>query len=511
MRLFRFLLVVFTSAVLLCGSGAACTGTSCTPSRTAAKAEDKTDSLPAPECKELRDQILALEQRIPTRFDFIVRPVEETYKDILACSDLCRSFLEVCQGHAEEFDVSRTLARLLLTGIDFYRGELKKSGLEPQEIGGKVAARVAEIRSLSETAMAAFEPRSLKRAKAIRVLMDLHTRTGPAERVDELVRTFLEEQPTYSKKGDLFFKVAQTYLGGGRYQEAVDYLDKVIRDTETKSDYVFFNIKLFDALVGIADLQRMEELMHVIRGEYPGLLPELSGRGRHQAIQWLDVATFWLGFTSYAAGDIDEARDYFLGSREYLEKQVKELAASGKSNPVLDVYLEHRTSRHLRFLDSVQGRVPEVDFDLGAMWATDKKLTLKESRGKVVVVVFREPGTRKAVSFLQEIDSLVKEREKDGLVGATLSFLLQKEQLGNEAVLKAMRDDLKKLGVTLPAGFDPDHKAQEILRTLHATVGPTATCIVFNRRGEPVWHLTDPQNMHRQLARRVIDRVLKEK
>ncbi len=71
-----------------------------------------------------------------------------------------------------------------------------------------------------------------------------------------------------------------------------------------------------------------------------------------------------------------------------------------------------------------------------------------------------------------------------------------------------MRKDLKALGVSLPAGYDPDRK-HSIYQAVGATVG-TPSFVVLNRKGEMAWYLQDPRDLDRKLMRRVIERLLAE-
>jgi tetratricopeptide (TPR) repeat protein len=349
--------------------------------------------------------------------------------------------------------------------------------------------------------------------KALRLIIDLCSEFGPPAELRKHAAILLAERPDLGDAADIHLAVARSYLSERDYEGAVKYLDAVIARDEKDPNVVLYNIVLFDALTGTGDLDRMEELMHIILADYPGRIEAgISGEPRVQAELWLDIATFWLGFVSYSLGHIQESENWFLKSEEHLETKIKERKAQGKPiNPVVDVFLKFRTKDYRLYLRDFHGKVPEVDLDLGDLWATKSTLSFRESIGKVVAVVFREPGNDRAATFLQEIDGLVKQRGKDGLSGAVLSYVIGPERPGDAERLRAeMSADLEKLGVSLPAGYDPDRKSQSIMRRLHATVGPSTTCIVFNRRGEAAWYIADPRDMDRAIARRVIERLLKE-
>ena len=125
-------------------------------------------------------------------------------------------------------------------------------------------------------------------------------------------------------------------------------------------------------------------------------------------------------------------------------------------------------------------------------WVTDETTTLKESRGKVVVALFRRPGDNRAAKFLQELDRYVKTRGTDGLVGLTACYFSERSDSATE-LKEFMRSDLSSLDVSLPAGIDGKHENASILRGVHAIVGPSSTFLVFNRKGEQAWYLPDPK------------------
>ena len=146
----------------------------------------------------------------------------------------------------------------------------------------------------------------------------------------------------------------------------------------------------------------------------------------------------------------------------------------------------------------------------GAALAKSAFLAFGLVSGCVVLFLFLESGDLKSRTFLQDIDRMVRERRGEGLRGIVLSYLMGKLSPEKETeLMEGMRADLHRLGVGLPAGYDPDKEKQSIFQAVHANFG-TATCVVFNRRGELAWYLQDPQDMDRQLSRKVIERLLDE-
>jgi hypothetical protein len=174
---------------------------------------------------------------------------------------------------------------------------------------------------------------------------------------------------------------------------------------------------------------------------------------------------------------------------------------------VLQIYRDMRSRDLLEFIDRSMGKRPELDFDFGELWCTRRHVTLALSRGKVVAALFRNPGDARATGFLKGLDALKRREERRGLRALVAGFLLG--GVSPEKHAEAMRDELKKLGVDLPAGIDPDQSDPKIFRAMNANVG-SASFVVFDKEGKMAWYLPDPQTVDLGVAERVIDRLLKE-
>jgi len=261
----------------------------------------------------------------------------------------------------------------------------------------------------------------------------------------------------------------------------------------------------------------LEELMERIRDEYPKRLEALPEGDEHQrvlreqCVQWYHRAIFERGLVRMAFGDAPEAIRSFEEYVAEVEKLAEKLTGERKTlDPVLGIYRDFRARPLLRYLTEFHGKRPDVNF-ADILWATDRKLAPGDLTGKVVAIVVRRPGDKRAAGFLQEIDRFVAERRKDGLLGLTLSFFTSGAAASDkEELLGEMRRDLSGLGVSLPGGFDPDEQRQKLLRAIYATLG-TASFVVLDREGKSAWFLQDPKDLDRKLALRVLERLLAEK
>ena len=201
-------------------------------------------------------------------------------------------------------------------------------------------------------------------------------------------------------------------------------------------------------------------LLHLIRAEYParyGTLPQGTYRGQYE--QWYQCqALFWLGFVRMALGDMVGAENYFSQNVNEVESLEAKLNQEGqKIDNVCKIICEFRTKHLLEFIRTNYGKQPEVNLD-SVLWVGPGRVSLKESTGKVVAMVFRRPGDQRAATFLREIDQLVKARGKDGLVGVTAGedgieagrlHVLQRVEGDNQCCWTRLRRKLRNEGVVL--------------------------------------------------------------
>jgi len=516
-----------------------------------------------PECMLLYTRIQGLDAGIPFVFRDLQKTLEETNADVKSTIELSRKFLADCPDTPATCSVNAILARHLMVRNARYREELENErrkellglGLSSEQIteawpdiktgiDAIMEGYLTEIENLcrsvvTECPMGSSNRPSNARHVALRVLMDIHNKRYDYAMVRRIGKQILQEHPRIEAVSAIHTTIAESYLHEERFEEAAAYLSEVVAERNADPEYVIYNNHYFDALNGMGAIDEMEELAHLMRAEYPTRMSGISSNflmGQYET--WYYNSLFWIGFTRFAQGDPAGALKAFEESAKEVDALASKLEAEGKSlGKVIEIYRVLRTEDMLQYLKTEHGKVPAVDFDLSRksvsavpvtaapppsdstaggdtgteLWATKEKVTLEESRGKVVLVVFRRTRDARSSRFLQKMDELVKERAKDGLVGITLGFLVGNGSAADDALaLDDMRKELEELGVThMAAGYDPDRQRQTLFRTLHATVG-TASFLVFNKKGEHAWYLADPRSMDSTLAKRVIERLLEE-
>lgn len=470
----------------------------------------------SPECGSLLEEIRKLENGVPVIFHSLKRPVKEIYDDILKCRDACKKFLAECSGD-ESCEVRATLVRMELAGLSHYQMDLQN--LHP-ELTAEARAElfrehVQGLLRQAQTAVTQCAPDSKSRLVARRCVVDLLNRLADHEKVPAAVEELLKEFPDYEHRVSIFLQKATSLMSQGRYEAAVEYLSDMIKKHAEDPALVLLHDKLLDALLGVGDLEGVEELVHLMRADYPERMQKIKKDNYlyNQYEQWLCMSLFWLGFTRMAQGDNAGALETFKQHIAEYEDRARSFQEQGKtigSGDICTITLEYRTRDMIDVIENYYPVTPTRCFLLGDLWATEKRLEWKELRGKVIAAVFRQPGDPRSATFLQEVDKLVKENEKAGLVGITLTHTAgNPSEAANNQLKERIRQDLKSLGVTLPAGADPDHESQKLFREVHATVG-TASFVLFGRDGKMTWFLADPRDIDRGVLRRVVERVLAE-
>lgn len=468
----------------------------------------------SPECRELIEDIRARDGEIPLMFHELPKPVGELNQDLLALIGLSERFLRDCGETAAAAEVKSVLARVLVARRDWVRQEIEAMKLPDAEAKGKLAAYDRRCVELAESASRGCRRGSFPWMVAQRMLMETYYNTGQYAKIQPIGRALLDlgDIPYLVREGAIA-SMAYGLLAERRYEENVALMHEVIAKHGDTDDYATYNIRLFEALTGMGDLEGIEELMHLIRTEYPGRIEKApQGQLQTQYRQWYWCQSlFWLGFARMALGDSASAAAHFERNiAEIDDLEAKSEAEGTRVDPVCPIYRDFRSQNLLTYLRTHHGKpMPEKFFD-EMLWVTDERLTAEAVEGKVLAVAIRRPGDVRSPTFLQEIDVLVREKAEEGLVGMTLSFLTGKPNPEQDArMARRWLEDLSRLGAALPAAIDADREGQKNVRGIFGTVG-TASFVVIDRKGRLAWFLADPRDVDRRLAVRVIERILAE-
>lgn len=129
-------------------------------------------------------------------------------------------------------------------------------------------------------------------------------------------------------------------------------------------------------------------------------------------------------------------------------------------------------------------------------------MTIAESRGKTLAIVFRNTKDSRSGAFLGPLSRFCA--SQPDMEAVNVSF--RGGSAGLEESRAELESGLAEVGFTGSAGFDPDAVRQSIFRRFQATVG-TATFVIVNPRGEVVWVMRDPRGIDVGLAETLLKRA----
>ena len=472
-------------------------------------------SSPVSECEKMVEELKSLRKEIPFFFIDLQRTVREIDHDVRRAIRLAERFLEVCKDSSELPWVKAYLARDFLTrdGQFFNETKTKLPLAETDEILEMRAEYRRRIEKLAKEARDASAPKSQARAIALGALADVAFFNSDYAVARKYSKELLKVFPDDPNRSKFVSDVGKSYFSERKYEEAVVYLTDAVAKYRDDPHVVVYHSLLVDALHAAGDMEGMQDVCTDVREGYRSRMeitksPHL--RGGYE--QWWLMSGFWIGFACYALGDVEGARDAWNDAKELIESYEFELKQQEKELPnVVRIVKQFRIDDHLLFQKYFQGLEPTIDFD-DIEWVTKARPMLRDLRGKVVVVLFRQPDNKRVAGLLQDLDGMVK--ENSDVVGITLGFYSPRiSDVRRYEKQQKMFEDLASLGVDdLPAGFDgtAGPPKQSIFRKLHATVG-TPTLIVFDRRGRFAWYRVDPHDFDRAVLKRVVDRLLNEK
>jgi hypothetical protein len=509
----------------------ASSGTDSQASEAPKSAGKELSELPA-ECQEAHRKLKEMRAAIPLVFVDVERPHDEIDRDVKQAIEVAEKFLKDCAESKETPWVKSYLARDLTIRHSRQQEEIssalktelvgkdgKLTSAQQDEIQKRVRERMQQYREridkLCSEVLAATAPKSEPHCNCLSVLADkAFSFTGEWERFRQQAQLYLDNscEALFPKGQDYPYEIGMSYLMEERYQEAQKYIEGVLATRSARDERVLYNIILWEALFGLGSLEDGQELLLKIKAEYPERLKneKLAPSLRNQYNQWHYVADFWIAFSDYALGNTDAALLGFQGFIDRVDHHELELRGQGKQiDPVLPIFRDFRARDYVEFLQGYQDQPAKADFDEGVEWVSGAPLTIAGSRGKVLAVLFRQTNDGQAAPFLVELNHLVREYPED-LAAATLSFMAGKvPEHEKKSRFEVMRQEMASLGIDLPAGFDVTEYST-VFRALEAVVG-TASLIVFDHEGRPVWRHVDPRRNAVNLLDRVITRLIKVK
>ena len=212
---------------------------------------------------------------------------------------------------------------------------------------------------------------------------------------------------------------------------------------------------------------------------------------------------FRRGYALMALGRFNEATEAFNLHVEEINKWQDGLKETGGAlEPAISIY-QKRSINALDFLENRAQRPAPTDFNLGEMWVTPRRTRLSDSQGKVVAILFRGADDARSATFMQNVDQFA--RENDGIELVSIHFFKGARNVDEQ--IDGLRLELSNAGYQGAAGFDPDMKPpRKIFDAWNVYVG-SASFLIVDKRGHPVWFQQDPRTRDSNLARNLLLRT----
>ena len=212
---------------------------------------------------------------------------------------------------------------------------------------------------------------------------------------------------------------------------------------------------------------------------------------------------FRRGYALMALGRFNEATEAFNLHIEEINKWQDELKETGGAlEPAISIY-QKRSINALDFLENRAQRPAPTDFNLGEMWVTPRRTRLSDSQGKVVAILFRGADDARSATFMQNVDQFAM--ENDGIELVSIHFFKGARNVDEQ--IDGLRLELSNAGYQGAAGFDPDMKPpRKIFDAWNVYVG-SASFLIVDKRGHPVWFQQDPRTRDSNLARNLLLRT----
>ncbi len=352
----------------------------------------------------------------------------------------------------------------------------------------------------------AFRPEALE----IRAWAHFKLRDYPNAQRD--YNEYLTNFPKSDRKADITAALGRVLLDVKAYDRGISVVKKALGDPAVSGSdtYPHLGDLLWKLNEAKGDFAGMAEAADLVLSVFPLQAKrrkrgEGSPRTAEMFERTIDVSGFRSAYVKLAQGRFREAMRGFQAHVAAIDKKAEALRRLGKElKPVSSIYRE-RSRKTAEFIESQIGKAAPMDFELEDRWITEKKTTLARSKGKVVALVFRGIGDPRSATFLEEVDHFCAKDEQLELV--TISYLHDAKNVGEQ--IDRGRDELLSIGYENAAGFDPDLTGKSLFRAYGAFIG-SATFLIFDASGQPVWFQQDPRTVDVNLAKRILERVRDE-
>ena len=466
--------------------------------------------------KEITSIRRAYKEDIPKDFRQIDHTkIEQIAKSIAEFQSRLQTFIKSCDADKIGIDSYMMLARMR-TALETRVRQLQKDGIKGPELVQRMLEYNEESIQLCQKTLDLIAKIKDEKARAkyadlrcetMDLQGDIQYKVGDFEAALDNYVTLLKECPSYSGFGTTVTGAARTYKALGRTKEGIPFIKKYIESHYGLSDLPFFYESLWNLLVTDGDIGGMVEWCKKVQETFPiRMMRDNSKRYEKDGFRrYLGFSGFRLGYALLARGDLSGAVEAFQKHVEDTDKLEGEL----HPNPLpkeLEIY-KTRSLDNLKILEEAIGDPPGMDIELEDFWATPRRVTLAESRGKAVAILFRGDNDRRSKHFLTALDKHLAERpeDKDFVI---LHYMKGTRDLPGQ--LDTLQGHVREMELVAAAvGMDPDADRKSLFRAFRATIG-TATFMIFDRYGKLAWWQQDPRAMDANLAIAIWERLASE-
>jgi len=440
------------------------------------------------------------------RAEDLAKSVETAIRDV-------DRFLTTCAGHQAMGDMHFYKAKFLHLMSTRYRYQVLNNLPKLQgraKLGALERAMEPFHKTVFTHADAAYkllQKGSKLRPEALEIRAWAYLKLKDFRNAKKDYSEFLEKFPKSPRAGDVTSGLGRCFIELGLFDEGVHTIDKALTnpDLMKTASYPHLGDLLWKLNEAKGHFAGMEKAAEKVLSLFPFRMKSrnLEARTREAFDRTIDVAGFRRAYMRFVQGDFENAKRLFDEHIDSINAKEKVLQKQGKQlKPVTNIYRE-RSRKSLEFIENFAGKEAPIDFDLQDRWITATKPTIKNSKGKVLGVIFRSPGDPRSTIFVDKIDEFCTQEENiDFLV---VSFLHATKKNVDEQMDK-LRDELRDMGFQSSAGFDPDLRTKNIFRTYGAYVG-SATFMIIDQNGHPVWFQQDPRTIDANFAANALKHV----
>ena len=470
------------------------------------------------ECKELPKEILGFYRSLPTVFRTSNEAADSMARDTQRMLQKCHQALKTCDSTAnpEQYaEVQFVTAKLVYILSKRYRmqtmNDLKKDPtVGPDALGEELHRRfkdyLSQVHDLARRAYETLGAKNPLRPRALEVLaFSLHEAKEYQASV-KVYKEFTEKFPDDERLDKVVNALGRAYLEGDWYDSGIDLLEKAVKDHYASESYPYFIETLRKLNVGKGDVAGFERAVKQGMIVFP--LKRKSSKATRQVRDVCDrlflYYGFWKGYGRMASGDLEGARAAFTQHVGTINTRENELHGKGQQlRPEYAIY-RGRSDVTLSFLDRLAGQPAPRELDL--LWVTDEEVTLSDSVGKVVAILFRGVDHRRSKEFMADLSHICAVNPDFEMVSVHYLRRQQSPLLRQEA----LREELDRLGYSAAAGFDPDAESQSLFRDAYGVKVGSPSLTIVDRDGNLVWFMEDPRALDVQFVKAIMTRVARE-